>query len=528
MAVLKHIVSKNANYGESLDYLLFQHDERTKKPILNEHGQMILRGEYYLDGLNCEPMLFDKECERLNDQYHKNQTYDEIKSHHYIISFDPADRDECGLTGEKAQELGLEYARKNFPGHQALVCTHTDGHNGSGNIHVHIVINSLRKYDIPKEGYMERNSDCLAGYKHHLTNNYLRHLQKSLMDICHRENLHQVDLLSPSENKIKNREYYASRYGQEKLDKLNEQILADGLTPRKTTFQTQKQYLRDAITEISHTAKDVEDFKKQLYEKYQIVVTEHRGRFSYLHPEREKNITGRALGTKYEKDYLQQQFESNHRTPNIHPDISSDPMNILFIKSNLRLVINLQTCVKAQQNQAYARKVKLSNLQEMAKTIAYVQEHEYDTREILEDKFSSVKERTSNSRKQLKTVESELKNLNQQLHYTGQYLANKSVYAQFRKSKNKQKFRQEHSAELALYEKAVTSLKEKNGTQPLPTMKQLREQKEKLLTQKDTLQKQYDYYRDYQKELHTVCRNVDMILGWNPPIQTTHTKEFQL
>lgn len=81
-------------------------------------------------------------------------------------------------------------------------------------------------------------------------------------------------------------------------------------------------------------------------------------------------------------------------------------------------------------------------------------------------------------------MESELKNLNQQLHYTGQYLANKSVYAQFRKSKNKQKFRQEHSAELTFYEKAVTSLKEKNGTQPLPTMKQLREQKEKLLNSK--------------------------------------------
>lgn len=113
-------------------------------------------------------------------------------------------------------------------------------------------------------------------------------------------------------------------------------------------------------------------------------------------------------------------------------------------------------------------------------------------------------------------MESELKSLNQQLHYTGQYLATKSVYAQFRKSKNKQKFRQEHSAELTLYEKAVTSLKEKNETQPLPTMKQLREQKEKLLIQKDTLQKQYDYYR---KELHTVCRNVDMILRWNPPIQ---------
>ena len=53
------------------------------------------------------------------------------------------DSTENCLTGKRAQELGLEYAKANFPGHQALVCTHMDGHNGSGNIHVHIVINSL-------------------------------------------------------------------------------------------------------------------------------------------------------------------------------------------------------------------------------------------------------------------------------------------------------------------------------------------------------------------------------------------------
>ena len=100
-----------------------------------------------------------------------------------------------------------------------------------------------------------------------------------------------------------------------------------------------------------------------------------------------------TAASAYEKRFM--------KKTRIFVDISSDPMDILFIKSNLRLVIDLQNCVKAQQSQAYARKVKLTNLQEMAKTIAYVQEHEYDTREILEDKFSSVKERTSNSRKQL-------------------------------------------------------------------------------------------------------------------------------
>ena len=53
----------------------------------------------------------------------KNQSFNEIKSHHYIISFDPKDQEEHGLTGEQAQKLGVEYARENFPGHQALVCT---------------------------------------------------------------------------------------------------------------------------------------------------------------------------------------------------------------------------------------------------------------------------------------------------------------------------------------------------------------------------------------------------------------------
>lgn len=93
IAVLKHIASKNADYSQIIDYMLFQHDEITMKPILDENGRMILRDEYYLDGINCEAMLFDKECEKLNASYHKNQHYDDIKSHHYILSFDPKDKD---------------------------------------------------------------------------------------------------------------------------------------------------------------------------------------------------------------------------------------------------------------------------------------------------------------------------------------------------------------------------------------------------------------------------------------------------
>ena len=183
MAVIKHIASKNADYGESERYLIFQHNEYTQKPILDDEGHMILRDEYYLDGLNCDPFTFASECQELNSYYHKNKKFNEIKSHHYIISFDPKDKEECGLTGERAQQLGLTFAKKNFPGHQALVCTHTDGHNESGNIHVHIVINSLRKYDVPQEPYMEFDCESKAGYKHHLSDRYRIYLKQKVMDM---------------------------------------------------------------------------------------------------------------------------------------------------------------------------------------------------------------------------------------------------------------------------------------------------------------------------------------------------------
>ena len=49
MAVLKHIASKNADYGEAINYLLFQHNEENGKPILVEPGRLFLREAFYMD-----------------------------------------------------------------------------------------------------------------------------------------------------------------------------------------------------------------------------------------------------------------------------------------------------------------------------------------------------------------------------------------------------------------------------------------------------------------------------------------------
>ena len=90
----------------------------------------------------------------------KNQKREDVKSHHYIISFDPRDGPDNGLTVDKAQSLGEEFCKEHFPGHQAIVCTHPDGHNHSGNIHVHIVINTACGLEaVPLLPYMDRPAD---------------------------------------------------------------------------------------------------------------------------------------------------------------------------------------------------------------------------------------------------------------------------------------------------------------------------------------------------------------------------------
>ena len=202
MATFKHISSKNADYGAAEQYLTFEHDEFTMKPTLDENGRLILREDYRIATLNCGEEDFAVACMRSNLRYGKNQKREDVKSHHYIISFDPRDGSDNGLTVDRAQALGEKFCAEHFPGHQAIVCTHPDGHNHSGNIHVHIVINSLRIAEVPFLPYMDRPADTRAGCKHRCTDAAMEYFKAEVMELCHRENLYQIDLLHGSKNRI--------------------------------------------------------------------------------------------------------------------------------------------------------------------------------------------------------------------------------------------------------------------------------------------------------------------------------------
>ena len=299
MATFKHISSKNADYGAAEKYLTFAHDEFSMKPTLDENGRLIPRENFRIATIGCGEEDFAIACMRANLRYGKNQKREDVKSHHYIISFDPRDGTDNGLTVDRAQQLGEEFCKTHFRGHQALVCTHPDGHNHSGNIHVHIVINSLRIEEVPLLPYMDRSADTRQGCKHRCTDAAMEYFKSEVMEMCHRENLYQIDLLHGSANRITEREYWAQKRGQAELDERNEKIIADGLTPRTTKFETDKEKLRQQLRAALDTSTTFEQFSTLLL-RQGITVKESRGRLSYLTPDRTKPITARKLGDDFD------------------------------------------------------------------------------------------------------------------------------------------------------------------------------------------------------------------------------------
>ena len=538
VAILKHVAGKSADYGAALDYLKYEHDEVLKKPLLDANGNWVLRRDILLEGINCEPELFDVECEMLNAQYHKNQNYDEIKTHHYLISFDPADKDECGLTGEQAQAIGMEYVKANFPGHQALVCTHMDGHNGSGNIHVHIVINSLRIEEVPFLPYMDRPADTRAGCKHRCTDAAMEYFKAEVMELCHRENLYQIDLLHGSKNRITEREYWAQRKGQAKLDKEVAALPAEEQPAKPTKFETDKEKLRQAIRTALSSATSYGEFAAVLLQQG-VTVKESRGRLSYLTPDRTKPITARKLGDDFDRAAVLALLEQNaHRAAEQTATVPEYPRNIRERlqgkkavqttpeKDGIQRMVDRAAKRAEGKGAGYDRWAAVHNLKQMAATVAAYGQYGYSPEE-LDAALVSANADLQDSTAKLKALDAairEKKELQTQvLAYAKTKPARDGLKAQ-KTEKARSTYRERHESDFIIAD-AATRYFRAHGVSKLPSHKALQAEIEQLTAEKNAHYNEYREKKARVKELHTVKSNLSQILQGEKDREKKHEHE---
>ena len=532
MATLKHINSKNADYGAAEQYLLFEHDEFTMKPVLDETGRLIPREDYRLSTLNCGGEDFAVACMRANLRYEKNQRREDVKSHHYIISFDPRDGPDNGLTVDRAQELGEQFCKEHFPGHQALVCTHPDGHNHSGNIHVHIVINSLRIEEVPFLPYMDRPADTKAGCKHRCTDAAMRYFKSEVMEMCHREGLYQIDLLNGSKNRVTDREYWAQKKGQAALDKQNAPMIADSITPRQTKFETNKEKLRQTIRKALATAASFDEFSSLLLREG-VTVKESRGRLSYLTPDRTKPITARKLGDDFDRAAVLAVLEQNAARatekaaaiPDEYPRRGKAGIQPTKTPQTAPKQDGVQRLVDIEQKKAegkgrgYERWATMHNLKQMAATLNVYQEYGFTSPEQLEAAVDTAYQEMRQTSGELKALETKLqgkKELQQQvLAYAKTKPARDGLKVQ-KSEKARAAYRQANESDFIIAEAAARYFKA-HGITKLPARKALQAEIEQLISEKDGLYNTYHEQKQRFKELQTVKRNIDQILRRDEP-----------
>ena len=539
LATFKHISSKNADYGAAEAYLTFEHDEFTMKPTLDENGRLVPREGYRLATLNCGEEDFAVACLRSNLRYGKNQKREDVKSHHYIISFDPRDGTDNGLTVDKAQSLGEEFCREHFPGHQAIVCTHPDGHNHSGNIHVHIVINSLRIEAVSLLPYMDRPADTKSGMKHRCTDAAMEYFKSEVMEMCHRENLYQIDLLHGSKNRVTEREYWAQKKGQLALDKANAPMIADGITPRQTKFETDKQRLRQTIRKALDRAGSFDEFAALLLREG-VTVKESRGRLSYLTPDRTKPITARKLGDDFDKAAVlalltQNAHRAAEQTKAIpeYPAAVKKPLQGEKTTKTTPADNTLQRMVDREAKRAegkgvgYDRWASLHNLKQMAATHNFLMENELLDLDKLDAAVESSRKALSEARESLRGIEQSISDKKSLRKVVNDYRRTRPTIDAHKKlsGRKAENYRQSHEAEFIIYEAALRQLKVLAPGKKLPATSKLNTEIEALISEKNAAYNTYRTAKAEYEQLATAKRNAEQILHGTPSRQKKHEQE---
>ena len=539
MATFKHISSKNADYGAAEAYLTFEHDEFTMKPTLDENGRLIPREDYRISSLNCGGEDFAVACMRANLRYEKNQKREDVKSHHYIISFDPRDGTDNGLTVDRAQELGEQFCKEHFPGHQALVCTHPDGHNHSGNIHVHIVINSLRIYEVPLLPYMDRPADTREGCKHRCTNAAMEYFKSEVMEMCHREGLYQIDLLNGSKERITEREYWAAKKGQLALDKENAAREAAGQPTKPTKFETDKAKLRRTIRQALSQAGSFDEFASLLLREG-VTVKESRGRLSYLTPDRTKPITARKLGDDFDKAAVlalltQNAHRAAEQTTAIpeYPHTQKERLREEKTAKTAPADNTLQRMVDREAKRAegkgvgYDRWASLHNLKQMAATHNFLMENELLDLDKLDAAVESSRKALSEARESLRGIEQSISDKKSLRKVVNDYRRTRPTIDAHKKlsGRKAENYRQSHEAEFIIYEAALRKLKVLAPGKKLPAISKLNTEIEALISEKNAAYNTYRTAKAEYEQLATAKRNAEQILHGTPSRQKKHEQE---
>ena len=357
--------------------------------------------------------------------------------------------------------------------------------------------------------------------------------------MCRENGLHQVELNKQAKQNVTDKEYWASQRGQEKLDRKNEAIRSVGGKPTESKFKTELARIRQAIDETKQKCNSVEDFKAILKREHNIVVTESRGRWSYLPEYRKRPITSRRLGDDYGKESIevfinqrilksqqQAQLQKSQAAPEqkvekkpIPEPKPSRPVIETVIAGH---IIDLND-PKIQSSYNLTQWAKIQNLKAMSMSFNYLTENHLLNLDDLQATIEDHQQDFNHDTQRLLRVEKNLKECNGLLKQLGLYHKYRPLYEQYLKTRKSPKFREKNIQGLLLYDGAVKYLHEyqrEHNVNSVPNYQSLKEAKVRLTAQqqdlyerrralKSTIKTMEDGYKLLTQQEHTIHRTLN-------------------
>ena len=344
---------------------------------------------------------------------------------HLIQSFSPGE-----TTPQQAHEIGKRFADEVLGGKfEYVLTTHID----KGHIHNHIIFNDVSFVD----------------YKHSHVNRQWNNRTRRISDNLCRE--YGLSVIPPNENKGKSYiEYSAARQAA-----------------------SWKAQLKADIDKAISRSTDFEDFLLRMeIADYEI----KQGKYiSFRAKGKERFTRGKTLGERYTEDSIRERISKSHtRRPKT-------------VNRHINLIIDIQSCIKAQESKVYEHWAKINNLKQVSKTLNFLTEHNIRSYAELEQAaekihtdFDAVSEQIKSTEKQMNDTAILMKNVDT-------YDELKPVYEKYRTAKIKSVFENKYRREIILFQTAAKNLKGKNP----PSASALKNSYTELTEQKAALYEDY-------------------------------------
>jgi len=409
-------------------------------------------------------------------------------AHHLIQAFDPGE-----TTPEQAHEIGKKLADIVTGGqYEYVLTTHVD----KGHVHNHIMF-------------------CAANFinrkKYNSNKRSLYGIQNANDRLCREYGLSTI---VPGRERGTGLIEYSDDTGQRVTRPAKGHRVSTGELNADNQGASWKTQIRKAIDDYIAVSSDFDDMLKRMeadgftikrakYHSYKLPGADDKTRFT----------GGPSLGSEYTDERIRERIAGLVKVPERRR--RQRPGDIRINDGKINLLIDIENNIKAQQSAGYERALTIINLKEAARTLNYLTENNILEYGQLQDKITAVDASHQQTLDTLKVTEKRIEDMGLLIKNIEIYQRTKPFYDKYRQSKNKERYRQEHEAEIILHESSRNTLKavqaDKGGKLPNPDA--LRAEYAKLTDEKDRLYREYGKLKKQVKQLDTLKQNVDKILN---------------